>query len=160
MANYVFIATSLDGFIARKNNSVDFLSKYSNYGFEQFYKPIDTVILGNTTAKLFHNEYEGKNCYVFSRKKKGNLNYFNGTPKKLIKSLDKNHKNIWLVGGANLVNQFLKARLVDEIIITIVPILLGQGIPLFDESYKEFKLVMRDKKSYAKGLVQIHYEVK
>ena len=142
----LYIATSSDGFIARENGSVDWLDKYNNtgydYGFDEFNKRFETVIVGNTTQKQFPNKYTGKTCYIFSnipRDNDENLIYVSGDVKKVIK--DTNPKgNIWLVGGADLVNQFIKYDLIDEYIITIMPEEIGSGIPLFKDSNFTSKL--------------------
>jgi len=72
----------------------------------------------------------------------------------------RNNKNIWLVGGASIVDEFLKSDLIDEFIITIIPILLGDGIPLFKGRSNETKLELIDVKTFDSGLVQLHYNTK
>ena len=164
----LYIAISLDGFIARKDGSVDWLDKFNNageeYGYAKFYESINTVMVGNTTFEQFPEEHKGKNCYVFSRSKNGkngNAIYVDSEPEEFLKSLkEEDNENIWLMGGANLANQFLKSNLIDEFIITIIPICLGSGIRLFDDTNDELSLIMKDVKSYKSGLVQVHYEVK
>jgi len=162
----LYIAISLDGFIAKKDGSVAWLDEFNNseedYGYKEFYNSINTVIMGNTTYKqiLGFGEfpYKDKNCYVFSKTNKGKndyANYVNGNPKELLESFK--GENIWLVGGANLTNQFLKQNLIDEFIITIIPKILGDGIKLFEEDNKERNLVMKEIKSYKSGIVQVHY---
>ena len=159
----LYIATSLDGFIARKNGSVDWLSEFNNtgddFGYKKFLDSVGTVILGNTTYKEFKAPYENKKCFVFSRKntgKKENIIYVNTEVKKFIKSLS-DDENIWLVGGADIAKEFLKNNLIDEFIITVIPTLLGEGIPLFGEGCGEHKLKLLDTKSYDSGVVQLHY---
>ena len=68
------------------------------------------------------------------------------------------NKNIWLVGGASIVDEFLKSDLIDEFIITIIPILLGEGIPLFKGRSNEKKLKLIDVKTFDQGLVQLYYK--
>ena len=168
----LYIATSLDGFIARKNGSVDWLSPYEksgeDYGYKEFYDSVGTVVMGNTTYKqalTFGESYKDKNCFVFSRKtnknKKNNVTFVNGDVKKFVNELNlKNGKNIWLVGGASIIDEFLKLDLIDEFIISIIPILLGEGIPLFKGDNVESQLKLLNVKSYDSGLVQVHYERK
>jgi len=136
----LYIATSLDGYIARENGSVDWLDKYMNtgfnYGYNELLKQIDFVIVGNVTQKQYPNKYDGKTCYVFSstpRNNDENLIYVSGDVKKFIEKTNPKG-NIWLVGGADLVYQFIKYDLIDEYIITIVPEEIGSGILLFKES--------------------------
>ena len=161
----LYIAISLDGFIARKNKSVDWLDKYNDlgedFGYAKFYESIDTVVLGNTTNNQFSNAYADKNCYVFSRTKKGKQKksiYVNSSPSKFLETLPKD-TNVWLVGGANLVNQFLKKNLIDEFIITIIPTFLGGGIRLFEEDNKELSLERINTTTYDCGVVQITYKI-
>jgi len=162
----LYIAVSLDGFIARKDGSVDWLDKFNNtdedFGYSEFYNSIGTVILGSTTFDQFPDAYNDKDCFVFSRKKtgkKGNAIYVSGDPEEFLKSLNtKDDMDIWLVGGANLTNQFLQHDLIDEFIITIIPTILGDGIRLFSEETKELQLIVKDTKSFDSGVVQIHYK--
>ena len=158
---------SLDGFIARENGSIDWLDKFNNsgedMGYTDFIKPIDVVIMGDTTYQQilgFDCDYPYKNQkgYVFSNKKTGkdeNVTFVSGDIKELI---DKLEGNIWLVGGANLVNQFIKSNLIDELIIFTMPVLLGEGIRLFEETNKELPLVLTKTKSYKIGVIESHYE--
>jgi len=161
----LYIATSLDGFIARKNGSVDWLSEFNNtgedFGYKKFLDSIGTVILGNTTYKEFKAPYENKKCFVFSRKntgKKDNITYVNADVKEFVENLS-DDENIWLVGGADIAKEFLKNNLIDEFIITVIPTLLGEGIPLFDEEIGEHQLKLLDTKSYDSGVVQLHYQL-
>lgn len=158
----LYIAMTLDVFIARKNGSVDFLDKYmesgEDYGYHKFIDTIQNVILGNTTYKQFGAPYEGKKIYVVSKTKKNNENiiFVNEDVKEFSKKLN---NNTWMVGGASIFNEFLKNDLVDEFIITIIPILLGEGIPLFNEGI-EINLRLIDVKSYDSGVIQVHYNKK
>lgn len=167
----LYIATSLDGFIARKDGSVDWLSPYENgqedYGYKEFLKKIGIVIMGNTTYKqvLSFGEfpYRGKDCFVFTRNKEKhtdeNVTFVSKNAKDFISQLREN-KNIWLVGGASIIDEFLKFDLIDEFIITIIPILLGEGIPLFKGRSNEKNLELIDVKTFDTGLVQLYYKRK
>lgn len=167
----LYISMSLDGFIARKNGSVDFLDPYNesgeDFGYKKFYDSVGTIIMGNNTyqqfgsSKEFKEYYKGKPIFVFSRKNKGkkeNVTFISGDVKKNVKTLKpKNSKNIWLLGGASLVDEFLKHDLIDEYIITIIPILLGDGISLFKENREEEKLKLIKVNNFSLGVVQLHY---
>ncbi len=159
------IATSLDGFIARKNGSVDWLPEINNkeedYGMKEFIDSVGTVILGNTTYTQFGAHYPNKKCFVFSRKNTGkedNITYVNSDVKDFIEGLRDEDGNIWLVGGADIVKEFLKNNLIDEFIITVIPIVLGEGISLFGEGCGEHKLKLQNIKSYDSGVIQLHYQ--
>lgn len=160
----LYVATSFDGFIARKNGSVDWLESLDNekedFGYKEFLDSVQTVILGNTTYKEFKAPYENKRCFVFSRKntgKESNITYVNSSVKEFVDSLSKEDEIIWLVGGATITKEFLKNNLINEFIITIFPIILGEGIPLFPSGSPEHKLKLLDIKSFDSGVVQIHY---
>lgn len=165
---------SLDGFIAKKNGSVVFLDQYNesgeDYGYKEFYDSIGTIVMGNNTYKQFGNTkefkeyYKGKPIFVFSRSAKGkdgNVTFVSGDVREFVKKLNpKNNKNIWLLGGASIVNEFLKNNLIEEFIITIIPVLLGDGISLFRGGLHEEKLKLIDVKDFNMGVVQLHYSRK
>ena len=160
----LYIAQSVDGFIARPNGSVNWLDQFTteDYGYEKFYKPIKNILMGSITYKqvLTFGEfpYKGKKSFVFTRNSKGkddNVTFFKGKPNTLLKKLD---GKTWLVGGANIVNQFVKKNLIDEYIIFTMPIILGKGIRLFDDSNKELNLNIKTSKSYKSGVIEAHYK--
>ncbi len=122
--------------------------------------------MGNNTYKqvLSFGEfpYRGKDCFVFTKNKDKHNDEnvtFVSSAKDFISQLNlRDNKNIWLVGGASIVDEFLRSDLIDEFIITIIPILLGDGIPLFKGRSNEKKLKLIDVKTYEPGLVQLHYK--
>lgn len=156
----LYISQSLDGFIADSKGNVDWISgnneNYdSDYGYEIFIKDIDTVILGATTYKQITNElspnkwvYENLQSYVLTRERiedTPNIKYVNMNIKELINRLQKeNGRNIWICGGASLLNQCVKENLIDEYQITTVPVILGSGIRLFEENNKKIRLELKD----------------
>ena len=162
----LYIATSLDGFIAKEDGNIDWLTKYENsgedYGFKELYDRVGTVLVGGKTYRQIEDTYKGKEAYVFSSKeskhKGSNIHFVSGDVKEIVNNLrlGKN-ENIWLVGGAALVNQFQSADLIDEYIITLIPTLLGKGISLFQGKNPESNLKLLNVKSYKSGLVQLHY---
>ena len=162
----LYLAISVDGFIARKNGSVDWLEKYNNtkedYGYKEFLNSVKTIILGNTTFKEFGAPYENKKCFVFSRKNTGqkdNITYVNDYVENFVDGLSQEDGNIWLVGGANISKEFFKKKLIDEFIFTIIPIVLGEGISLFGEEFREHQLKLLNTKTFDSGVVQLHYQV-
>lgn len=165
----LYIATSLDGFIAKKDGSIDFLESYNksgdDFGYNEFYSSIGTIVMGNITytqvgdTKEFEEYYKGKPVFVFSRKpktKKMNVTFVNEDVKEFVKKLE---SNTFLVGGADLIKEFLKNNLIDEFIITIIPIVLGEGIPLFAKDCGKHKIKLLNIKSYDSGVVQLHYQL-
>ncbi|WP_013320380.1 dihydrofolate reductase family protein [Gloeothece verrucosa] len=165
----LFIATSLDGYIARKNGEIDWLFTDQDYGYEEFYQSIDITLIGYKTYQqlLTFEEfpYPDKINYVFSRHHKNqdhNLVTFISTdPVEFVKQLKQaSGKNLWLVGGGQMNTLFLNANLLDEIIISIHPVILGEGIPLFAGNPQEKKLQLIKHQSFESGLIQITYKIK
>lgn len=158
----LYISQSLDGFIADDEGGVDWISGNSenydgDYGYGAFIKNIDTVILGANTYKQIKNElspdkwvYDGLRSYVLTKEKvpdTSNIKYINTDVKDLINRLrQEKGKNIWICGGASLVNQCVKEDLIDEYQITTVPVILGNGIRLFEENDIKIKLELKDLK--------------
>jgi len=154
MPNIVYIATSLDGFIARKDGNLDWLMESPNpensdYGFSAFMDRIDGILMGRNTFETvaaFDQRPYTKPVFILSNTLKKvpdgyqhKAGIVNGNLKDLIKSLNENGiVNIYVDGGKTI-QGFLKQGLIDELIITRVPILLGSGIPLFADMDHEIK---------------------
>ncbi len=162
----LYIASSLDGYIARENGDVDWLPKSTDSGYGDFYKSIDTVVMGKKTYDqiLTFGEYpyEGKKSYVFTGnealKKDENVEFLSSIGKFTGKLDPFSEENIWLVGGAELVSVFLRNKLVDEIILSVIPIVLGKGIPLFQNINHDVKLQLIKTTEYTE-LVELIYKV-
>lgn len=169
----LYIATSLDGYIARKNGSVDWLSTVetneTDYGYADFYQSIDALVMGRktyeTSVALGSGEwvYPGKPCYVFTRQyqmsKQSDVFFTSGLPDQFVQDREaEGLQRVWLVGGAELVASFLKLRLIDEFILSIVPMFLGEGISLFTPPSSEVSLTVTDVQQYPSGLVQLKYK--
>ncbi|MHB1405002.1 MAG: dihydrofolate reductase family protein [Desulfitobacteriaceae bacterium] len=164
----LFIATSLDGYIATESGDINWLNSVQgegDNGLAEFYKTIDTVIMGKTTydhvlTLVEDFPHSDRKCYVFSNSKTGNdkyVEFIKGDVVKFTRNLQyQNGINIWLVGGAGLLNQFLKENLIDEFIITVAPVVLGNGIPLFKKDNPEFKLSLQGCRRFGE-FVQLHY---
>ncbi len=140
----LFIAQSLDGYIATKEDSLDWLFKVEgegDNGYTEFFETIDTILIGKRTYDwiMKHERgqfpYQNKECYVFSRSPlddADDVKFVNGDIVNFTNTLKKEEgKNIWIVGGGDLLHTFLKEKLVDELILTIAPTIIGEGIPLF-----------------------------
>jgi dihydrofolate reductase len=125
----VYIATSLDGHIAREDGSIDWLPKSAESGYDVFYKSVDTVIMGKTTYEqvLTFGEYpyKDKKSFVFTT-----TNHIKGENVEFVSDVDKFiadgfpgvGKNVWLIGGAQIIASFLKQKAVNEVIVTIIPV--------------------------------------
>lgn len=169
----LYIATSLDGYIAKPNDDLSFLSivekEGEDYGYADFIKSVDTVILGRKTydwimAHVPEFVHADKNTFVITRTERssiGKTNFYNDSLKALITKL-KNEpgKNIFIDGGAEIVNELLKENLIDEFIISIMPILVGNGTRLFNDGRPEQILELVSVKHFDKGLTQLHYKCK
>ena len=171
----LYIATSLDGYIAREDGSIDWLTDYENnpetdYGYSEFYSSIGTVLMGRKTYEQvlgFGNwPYKEKKTYVFTRQKEllereNDVEFFSGNIRNFVQQLkESNEKDIWLVGGSQLIKAFIEDDLVQYLIIFIVPIILGNGIPLFDHIGKQIKLKTSGIEKYENGLLRVEYEVR
>jgi dihydrofolate reductase len=168
----VYVAVSADGFIARRDGSVDWLDRprpKGNYGMAEFYRSVDTCVLGRKTYDLsvsfgMAEGYAGKKNYVFSRTLSKAA-----SPKVNIVGEDvrvfaermrsERGKDIWLVGGAELVAAFLDCGQVDEFIIHVVPTMIGDGIPLVAPRHRDLGLKLLASKQFPDGVVKLHYAV-
>ena len=169
----LYIASSLDSFIAGENGSVDWLFSDADYGYAKFYNSIDTILVGRKTYEqsLTFEEYpyKGKKVYVFThnakeqkKKKKttADVEYIDkDIPEFVMRLIQQpfSNRDIWLLGGGEILSLFLNSELVDEIILSVHPIILGKGIPLFKNIKKSVKLRLLESIPFESGLVQLRY---
>ncbi|MDO8625168.1 MAG: dihydrofolate reductase family protein [Candidatus Diapherotrites archaeon] len=164
----VFIASSLDGFIAGPHGEIDWLFTDQDYGYKEFYASVDTLLAGRKTYELANTfpewPYTGKEVFVFSRhpqKEKDARVKFETDPVPFVKKLREiSGKNIWLVGGGEIVSLLLDAGLIDELRVFVHPIVLGKGIRLFPFGTAQAKLELMDSHAFGSGLVELRYRVK
>ncbi len=169
----LYIAASIDGYIAKPNNDLSFLNAVQregeDYGYQEFMRSVDTVILGRKTydwvmtqVDIFpHAELQTFVITSSKRENSGKTIFYNGDLPELITNLKKSEGlNIFIDGGAAVVNTLLNHKLIDECIISIIPVLLGDGIQLFNNGRPEQVLELLSSKQYASGLVQLHYKMK
>lgn len=167
---HVFLATSLDGCIARPDGSIDWLlpmqTGKDDYGFAAFYAAVDTIVLGRRTYDTLLGfggwPHAGKRCIVLTHRPPApcaDEQFFAGTPRQLVDKLGSEGARRLYVDGGAVIQQFLAARLVDEITISVVPVLLGAGIRLFAGDGLEHGLQLQASRSWPNGLVQLHYRV-
>lgn len=163
----LYIAASLDGYIARENGAVDWLDDVkgdgSDNGYLAFYETIDSLLMGRGTYEKvleLTNDfpYEDKKCYVLSGTMRGRTNQVVFTDEPLPDVLKKIEGTIWVVGGGQVVKQCLAHNLLDDIFITIIPKVLGGGIPLFPPG-AEAAFALVDTKPMG-DMVSIHYKRK
>ncbi|HLY96979.1 MAG TPA: dihydrofolate reductase family protein [Sideroxyarcus sp.] len=172
----VFIATSLDGFIARKDGELDWLpgsdgsTGGEDLGYEQFIATVDTLVMGRNTYELVLSfgawPYPDKRVVVLSARYSGELRPLaegvEGTslsPPELVDRLARRGARHLYVDGGKTIQSFLKAGLIDEMTITRVPVLIGDGIPLFGSLEGDIRLLHRSTRAYESGMVQSRYEV-
>jgi dihydrofolate reductase len=164
------VGTSLDGYIARRDGSLDFLHlRPSNYTMGPFFKTIDLGLMGRKTyeagVRMSGGKFEsyGLRCYIFSRSlpegERDGAVFVREEPKRLVEELRKKKgKHIWLIGGGELMREFLKEDLVDELYLAIVPVLVGEGIPLFAAGFPQREFTLTESKTYSGGLIALKYE--
>lgn len=171
----LFIATSLDGYIAQANDDLSFLKMVEkegeDYGYAEFTDTIDTLIIGRKTYDYVvkaigssHYDNGERTVYVITRSQRpsvGKTVFYTGDPGELVRRLKAEEgKNIYCDGGAEVIDALLKQDLVDEMIISIVPVLLGNGIRLFKDGRPEMPLELVQSKTFDTGLTQVHYRRK
>lgn len=171
----LFIAMSLDGYIAKPNDDLSFLKlvekEGEDYGYAEFTSNIDTIIIGRKTYDYVVNEigashYDNgqRDVYVITRTERpqvGRTTFYSGNIPELVKQLkSENGKNIYCDGGAEVINELLKHNLIDEFIISVIPVLLGNGTRLFKDGRPEQALEFITAKTFETGLTQLHYKRK
>jgi len=169
----LYIGMSVDGYIAKEDGNIDFLSivdaPNEDYGYYSFLHDIDTVIWGRKTYDKLLSfgidfPHKDKKVYVLSRTKTGsddNVTFFGGDIRDLISSLKgESGKNIYCDGGGELVFELLKYKLINKMVISVIPHLVGNGIRLFKDNRPEQHLRFIRSVSFPSGLVQLWYENK
>ena len=173
----IHMVSSLDGMIAKKDNSVswfDASSKYDNgvdpENPEAFLKTIDCYVMGSRTyehalelSKVYGWAYGDKPTIVISRRKllaqRKNVEFFSGDLNELVERLRKKYNSVWVVGGVRVCNEFMRLKLADEIRLSILPIVLGDGILFFQQPGQEQTLNLRSVTAYKTGMVELWYEI-
>jgi dihydrofolate reductase len=161
---------SVDGFIARPDGSIDWLATVEregeDYGYKHFIDTVDTVILGRNTydAVLRFDAwpFAGKRCIVLthrSAKPRPGVQHFCGTLETLVEQLGKlGARHVYVDGGA-AIRGFLAAGLLDYLTVSVVPIVLGGGIPVFSDGTGERVLTLEESRAFSTGLMRLRYRV-
>ena len=183
----VYIATSLDGFIARSDGSLDWLEGSSgdvadsdstgegtveDYGFWEFFNTVDTMVMGRGTFEFVAGTgqwvYEGKRVIVLSstlaagdvpEHLRGKVEILSMSTRELVSKLAAEGAEHVYVDGGVTIQRFLRAGLVDELILSRMPVLIGSGIPLFGELDADVRLRLVETRSFEGGMVQSRYVV-
>lgn len=167
------VTSSLDGYIARPDGRLDWFEAQrqpdEEYSFQYFYSSIDALLMGRGTYEALLKRggpwpYPGKPCVVLTRSQlpraATEVQLTHCTPGQAVTALkEAKFQRIWLVGGSSLAGTCYTAGLLDEVVINLVPHLLGAGIPLL-ASGMERSLVLSDQRRFNSGTVQLHYQVK
>jgi len=175
----VYIAASADGYIARPDGDVEWLNRRPHnvdYGMRSFYRTIDTILIGRKTydwamdyqrkKRMKTSVFDKKIAnYIFSKKKPPKkpaqgVEFVSEPVKPLARRLRaKPGKNIWMMGGGELIASFLDAGEIDEFDIHVIPTLIGEGIPLIAPRHRDIELTLRSSRKYSDGVVRLRYVV-
>lgn len=175
----IHMVSSLDGVIAKKDNSVSWFETSDNYEKgvsgqdpEEFLKTIDCYVMGSRTyehalelSKSYGWAYGDKPTIVVTTRNlpndRQNIEFYSGDLNKLVNErLKPNYRNVWLVGGAMLAKDFIRLKLTDEIRVSVLPIILGDGTLFFDHIGQEQALHLKDVTAYKNGMIELWYEIK
>lgn len=175
----IHMVSSLDGIIAKKDNSVSWFETSDNYDKgvvgedpEEFLKTIDCYVMGSKTYELalelskdYGWAYGDKPTAVLTNRNlqtdRQNIEFYSGDLYKFVNErLKPKYKSVWVVGGSMLTKNFIRLKLADEIRVSILPIILGDGLPFFDHIEQEQTLHLKDTKAYKNGMVELCYEIK
>jgi dihydrofolate reductase len=175
----IHMVSSLDGMIAKKDNSVSWFETSHHYekgvveqNPEEFLKTIDCYVMGSRTyehalelSTSYGWAYGDVPTIVVSNRNltsgRPNIEFFSGDLCKLVNErLKPTYKNVWLVGGAMLAKTFIRLKLADEIRLSIIPIILGDGTLFFDHLEQELPLHLKDVTAYKNGMVELRYELR
>jgi dihydrofolate reductase len=160
-----FLAVSLDGFIARPDGGLDWLTPFQGeHGYTAYFATVDTLLVGRATWEVVAGfpawPWEGKRVAVLTHRplpaRHGEL-VVSGTPAEVLEKVSAaGARSVYVDGGA-VVSQFLAAGLLDELTLNLIPVVLGQGIPLFQGALGERRLALASSQAYPSGLVQLRY---
>ncbi|MGA0555091.1 dihydrofolate reductase family protein [Larkinella sp. VNQ87] len=173
------MVSSLDGLIAKKDNSVSWFETTDTYEKgvsgqdpEAFLKTIDCYVMGSRTyehalalSRSYGWAYGDTPTWVVTNRnlpvERAGIEFYAGDLKKLVNEhLKPTYKNVWLVGGAALAREFIRLHLADEIRLSVLPIILGEGTRFFDQIGQEQALHLKEVTAYKNGMVELRYEFK
>jgi len=174
------MVSSLDGYIAKKDNSISWFETSCNYDkgitvnrqeAAEFLKTIDCYLMGSRTyelavelSKQYGWPYGNTPTIVLTHRnlpvERSNIEIYSGNLNQLVtQRLTPHYQNIWLVGGAALVKDFIRLKLAHEIRLSVLPVILGDGLPFLNETGLEQALNLKNVIAYKSGMVQLHYEI-
>lgn len=170
-----YLATSADGYIARPDGGVEWLDRprpAGNYGMEKFFRSIDTILLGRKTYDVALRLTGGKGIgsgknvknYVFSRRPPKShtpdVEFVRGPIARFATRLRASPgKDVWMMGGGGLIGSFLDAGEIDELVIHVIPTIIGKGVPLVAPRHRLVPLRLLSSRRFSDGVVRLHYAV-
>ena len=173
------MVSSLDGIIAKRDNSISWFDTTDNYEKgvdgqdpEEFLKTIDCYVMGSKTyehalelSKSYGWAYGDKPTFVLTNRNlttdRPNIEFYSGDLAKLVNErLKSKYKSVWVAGGAILTKDLIRQKLADEIRVSILPIILGDGLLFFDNIGQEQTLHLKDTTAYKNGMIELCYEIK
>lgn len=162
-----FVGVSLDGFLARPDGAIDWLKPFEGeeHGYTTFFDSVDTIVIGRRTYDFVLTipwPYGRKRCVVMTHRAMAGQHgerAFAGDPAALLAELEADGARRVYVDGGAVVRSFLAARLLDDLTMTIVPSLIGEGLPLFGGVKVESGLVLEEVKSFGGKMVQLRYRM-
>ena len=161
----LYIATSLDGYIAGPNDELDWLFTDQDYGYGKFFDSIDTIVMGRRSYDISKSlgewPYVGKTCYVLTHTTgqiDANVIFTDEDPVRIVEKLRAlEGKSIWIFGGGQIATAVAAAYLIDEYVIAIHPVLLGAGLPLWTGQFSRVDPRLDKIQSFDSGLVMLSY---
>lgn len=175
VTGHIFIATTLDGFIARENGDIDWLLKHDqadeDHGYDDFIKDIDVIVMGRGTyesVRSMGDWFYNRPVLVLSAQLAqqavpselaGKVSFSDKSPEQAVAMLQSEGARRVYVDGGRIIQSFLELDMISDMVITRVPILLGTGRPLFGGGQRDVALAHRGTRSFPSGLVQSHYEI-
>ena len=164
----LYIATSLDGYIAGPGDALDWLFTDQDYGYDEFIGQVDAIAMGRRTYDIVRGfdewPYEGKHAWVFTRtdghEPDPRVTFTSASPAAwLVERFTEGGGDLWLMGGGELARDFLDAHLVDEISVAVHPVILGGGVPLIPPGTHRRTLRLAHSRAWNSGLVMNTYVV-
>ncbi|AJT40833.1 dihydrofolate reductase family protein [Psychromicrobium lacuslunae] len=173
-----YLASSIDGFLAESDGGLDWLLQFEGFegqseAYQEFYQGVGAIVMGADTYRFVLEEmpggwpYPGLPCWVFSNHElpgyQGeDIRFVSGEVSEIAREASSaaGQRNVWLLGGGQLAGQFQRAGLIDELILTIVPVLLGSGRPIMPLSQSSPELQLLGQRQFGRGIIELRYRLK
>jgi dihydrofolate reductase len=167
--NRIYIAVSLDGYVATPDGGVEWLDAYQaeDFGYDEFFTTIDTIVMGRSTYEQVLGfetwPYVGKRSVVVTSRPltdaPDDTHAFHGSPDELVQQLGQDDAAVWIMGGAKLIQAFLNLDAIAMMELFVMPVLLGDGVRLFEPMRGPRRLSLASAQSYPSGVVKLTYSL-